>query len=165
MEITNREGRLDDLEALPDDIESMVSFCKDKLASFKGRLLFATNHVFGKCAQICAQLISRTTQCFEGSNSHSMWIGASLDKLGLQSSPQASKSVPSESGALFLGFAHKLYGYVVCHFGARFSAYWWQRLGALLLRRAHHLPAAKLHNAWLCVGDLLVNLLHSGGDL
>ena len=50
---------------------------------------------------------------------------------------------------------------MVCHFGARFSAYWWQRVGALLLRLLHRLLASEPHKAWLYVDDLLLSLLHS----
>ena len=66
---------------------------------------------------------------------------------------------------LLFEFAGQLYGYTVCHFGARFSAYWWQRLGALLLRIAHQLLAQQPHKAWLYVDDLLAALLRSSGDL
>ena len=66
---------------------------------------------------------------------------------------------------LLFEFADQLYGYVVCHFGARFSAYWWQRLGALLLRLAHSLLAQQPHRAWLYVDDLLAALLRSSGEL
>ena len=52
-------------------------------------------------------------------------------------------------------FRGKLYHYVVCHFGGRFSAYWWQRAGAFLLRQCHELLAFAPHRAWLYVDDLL----------
>ena len=45
MEISNRTGRIKDLVNLLDDIASHRHLYKDKLASFKGRLLFATNHL------------------------------------------------------------------------------------------------------------------------
>ena len=38
-----------------------------------------------------------------------------------------------------------LYHYRVCHFGARFSAYWWQRAGAFLLRLLHGILALRPH--------------------
>ena len=66
---------------------------------------------------------------------------------------------------LLFEFAGQLYGYTVCRFGARFSAYWWQRLGALLLRIARQLLAQQPHKAWLYVDDLLAALLRSSGDL
>ena len=48
------------------DIASQNHLCKDKLASFKGRPLFATNHVFGRCAQVCTQLISQALRAQDG---------------------------------------------------------------------------------------------------
>ena len=48
-----------------------------------------------------------------------------------------------------------LCGYNVCHFGASFSAYWWSRVGAWLVRAVHQLLFVR-HGAWLYVDDLLV---------
>ena len=48
--------------------------------------------------------------------------------------------------------------YRVCHFGGRFSAYWWQRLAAVLLRLAHALLDWAPHRAWLYVDDFLGQL-------
>ena len=58
-------------------------------------------------------------------------------------------SLPSGSTALPL---HRL------HFGAKFSAYWWQRVGGQLLRIAHALLQQHGHKAWLYVDDLLAML-------
>ena len=99
---------------------------------------------------------------FQPSDPHSMWIGASLD---FKAAHKQVKVRPKDQGLLLFEFQSKLYGYVVCHFGARFSAYWWQRLGALLLRIAHSLLASQPHKAWLYVDDLLAALLRSSGDL
>ena len=66
---------------------------------------------------------------------------------------------------LLFEFAEQLYGYVVCHFQPRISAYWWQRLGTLLLRLAQSLLAQQPHKPWLYVDDLLAALLRSSGDL
>ena len=57
-----------DLVALSDDIASQKHLCKDKLASFKGRLLIATNHVFGRCAQVCTQLIGQALRARDGAS-------------------------------------------------------------------------------------------------
>ena len=46
----------------------------------------------------------------------------------------------------------------VCHFGAKFSAYRRQRLGALLTRITHNALADAPHKAWLYVDDLLLLL-------
>ena len=65
---------------------------------------------------------------------------------------------PAEQGTLLFEVAGVLYHYTVCHFGARFSAYWWQRLGALILRILHRLLRSQPHRAWLYVDDLLAML-------
>ena len=75
---------------------------------------------------------------FQPSDPHSMWMGASLD---CKAAHKQVKVRQKDQGLLLFEFQKKLYGYVVCHFGARFSAYWWQRLGALLLRIVHKLPS------------------------
>ena len=48
---------------------------------------------------------------FQPSDPHSMWMGASLD----------FKAVYKQVKVRKLEFPDQLYGYVVCHFGARFS--------------------------------------------
>ena len=45
-----------------------------------------------------------------------------------------------------------LIAYCVCHFGAKYSAYWWSRLGALLMRISHHMLFYD-HAALLYVDD------------
>ena len=67
---------------------------------------------------------------------------------------------PQEHGCLLLDVARKLYHHVVCHFGAKFSAYWWPRAGGQMLRIVHALLATYSlatysHCAWLYVDDLL----------
>ena len=47
-----------------------------------------------------------------------------------------------------------LYFYRVCPFGATLAAYWWQRLGAWILRFFHHAVWIS-HAAWLYVDDYL----------
>ena len=91
-----------------------------------------------------------------------MWMGASLD---YKAAHKQVKVREQDQGLLLFEFAGQLYGYVVCHFGARFSAYWWQRLGALLLRIARQILAQQPRRAWLYVDDLLAVLLRSSGDL
>ena len=49
----------------------------------------------------------------------------------------------------------------VCHFGGRFSAFWWQRAGAFLLHQAHGLLAWKPHKAFLFVDNLLCALVRN----
>ena len=48
----------------------------------------------------------------------------------------------------------RLVGYVVCHFGGRSSAYWWSRLGALLIRLGHTVLYVG-HAGFLYVDDFL----------
>ena len=106
--------------------------------------------------------VSDVCSSFQPSDPRSMWIGASLD---FKAAHKQVKVRPADQGLLLFEFSGSLYGYVVCHFGARFSAYWWQRLGALLLRIAHNLLSQQPHRAWLYVDDLLAALLRSSGDL
>ena len=68
------------------------------------------------------------------------------------------KVKPEDRGLLLFSHKDKLYHYRVCRFGARFSAYWWQRVGAFLLRQIHHLLTVMPHKAWLYVDDLLAAL-------
>ena len=65
---------------------------------------------------------------------------------------------------LLFRVADVLYHYRVCHFGARFSAYWWQRAGAFLLRLLHGILGLRPHRAWLFVDDLLAALRRSDAD-
>ena len=43
--------------------------------------------------------------------------------------------------------------------GAKFSAYWWQRVGGLITRLLHAFLADRPHRAWLYVDDLLAALI------
>ena len=71
---------------------------------------------------------------------------------------KCNKVHPSEHGTLLFRQGNALYYYTVCHFGARFSAYWWQRTGGLILRCLHALLGRYPHKAWLYVDDLLCML-------
>ena len=71
---------------------------------------------------------------------------------------KCNKVHPSEHGTLLFRQGTALYYYTVCHFGARFSAYWWQRTGGLILRCMHALLGKYPHKAWLYVDDLLCML-------
>ena len=68
------------------------------------------------------------------------------------------KVAPHEQGTLLFEVEAQLYHYTVCHFGARFSAYWWARVGGLLVRSMHCLLRQFGHRAWLYVDDLLLLL-------
>ena len=50
---------------------------------------------------------------------------------------------------------------MVCHFGAEFSAYWWQRVGGFITRILHASLAQYPHRAWLYVDDLLAALIRT----
>ena len=84
------------------------------------------------------------------------FIGASIDFKAARKQVQVR---PEEHGLLLFAFQGKLYHYRVCHFGGRFSAFWWQRTGAFLLRQVHGLLAWKPHKAFLFVDDLLCALV------
>ena len=90
VEVSNRVGRLDDLVALLDGVASPKHLCKDKLASFKGRLLFATNHVFGRCAQVCTQLIGQALRARDGASVFQEVVKAAKEALYMlrQSGPR-----------------------------------------------------------------------------
>ena len=83
------------------------------------------------------------------------WIAFSLD---FKAAHKSIKVHPREHGCLLFEVAGKLYHYIVCHFGAKFSAYWWQRAGAQMLRSTHALLSTFSHRAWLYVDDLLALL-------
>ena len=84
------------------------------------------------------------------------FIGASLDFKAAHKQVQVRRK---ERGFLLFAFQNKLYHYRVCHFGGRFSAYWWQSTGAFLLRQIHGLLAGKPHKAFLFVDNLLCALI------
>ena len=86
------------------------------------------------------------------------FAGASIDFKAAHKQVQVR---PEEHGLLLFAFQGKLYHYRVCHFGGRFSAFWWQRTGAFLLRQVHGLLAWKPHKAFLFVDDLLCALFRN----
>ena len=92
---------------------------------------------------------------FQPEDAHGLWLGASLD---VKAAHKRVMVKASDRGLLLFRFQGKLYYYKVCHFGARFSAYWWQRLGGVLVRLLHGFMAAQPHRLWLYVDDLLANL-------
>ena len=83
------------------------------------------------------------------------FLGASFDFKAAHKQVQVH---PSEHGLLLFSHQGVLYHYRVCHFGGRFSAYWWQRFAATLLRLIHGILAFAPHRAWLYVDDLLAEL-------
>ena len=86
---------------------------------------------------------------------HGNFIGMSLD---FKAAHKCVKVHRKEQGCLLFRVDSQVYHYTVCHFGAKFSAYWWQRVGGQLLRIAHALLQQHGHKAWLYVDDLLAML-------
>ena len=78
--------------------------------------------------------------------------------LDFKAAHKCCKVLPKDQGTLLFRHRGALYHYTVCHFGARFSAYWWQRTGSLILRCLHALLCKHQHRAWLYVDDLLLLL-------
>ena len=93
---------------------------------------------------------------FQHGDAFGQWIALALD---FKAAHKTVKVKPSEQGTLLFEVEGKLFHYTVCHFGAKFSAYWWSRLGARITRTAHKLLAEHPHCMWLYVDDLLT-LLH-----
>ena len=86
---------------------------------------------------------------------HGNFVGMSLD---FKAAHKCVKVHRAEQGCLLFRVEAQLYHYTVCRFGAKFSAYWWQRVGGQLLRIAHALLQQHGHKAWLYVDDLLAML-------
>ena len=83
------------------------------------------------------------------------WHGLSLD---FKAAHKACVVREDERGTLLFRHKDKLYFYKVCHFGARFSSYWWQRLGSVLHRIMHHLISHRPHRSFLYVDDIFAML-------
>ena len=80
------------------------------------------------------------------------WAGLSLD---IRAAHKQIRLLPQEQGLILFTFQNRLFHYKVAHFGGRFSAFWWSRLGALLLRLLHRY-LRQPHRAWLYVDDLFL---------
>ena len=70
---------------------------------------------------------------FQPQDPRGIYVAASLD---FKAAHKRVKVHESEQGLLLFAFQGVLWRYVVCHFGAKFSAYWWQRVGGLITRLA-----------------------------
>ena len=95
---------------------------------------------------------------FQPQDPRGVYVAASID---FKAAHKRVKVHPTEQGLLLFSFQGVLWRYVVCHFGAKFSAYWWQRVGGLITRLAHHMLSSQPHRAWLYVDDLLAALLRA----
>ena len=87
---------------------------------------------------------------------HGIWHALCLD---FKAAHKRMHVLDSEQGTLLFKVAGQLYFYTVCHFGARFSSYWWQRAAGLITRILHALLSNRPHRAWIYVDDLLALLL------
>ena len=86
---------------------------------------------------------------------HGYWHGLSLD---FKAAHKACVVREDERGTLLFRHQHKLYYYKVCHFGARFSSFWWQRLGSVIHRTLHRLLSHRPHRSFLYVDDIFAML-------
>ena len=82
------------------------------------------------------------------------FAGLSLD---IHAAHKQVRLHPSQQGLVLFQFNQRTYHYTVAHFGARFSAWWWQRLGGQILRLLHHFLHSP-HRGWIYVDDLLLML-------
>ena len=78
--------------------------------------------------------------------------GFSLD---IQAAHKQVRLLPQDQGLVMFSFQNRYFHYKVSHFGGRFSAFWWSRVGALLLRLLHHYIHFS-HKAYLYVDDLFL---------
>ena len=92
---------------------------------------------------------------FLHNDKHGNFVGLSLD---FKAAHKCVKVHSKEQGCLLFQVQSNLYHYTVCHFGAKFSAYWWQRVGGQFLRVVRTLLRQHGHKAWLYVDDLLAML-------
>ena len=76
--------------------------------------------------------------------------------LDFKAAHKCVKVAPQEQGTLLFEVESQLYHYTVCHFGARFSAYWCARVGGLITRILRSVLQSYGHRAWLRVDDLLM---------
>ena len=89
---------------------------------------------------------------FTSSDTGGDWHGFSLD---IQAAHKQIRLHESDQGLVMFSFEGRLFHYRVAHFGGKFSAFWWSRLGALLMRLLH-IFLHEGHRAWLYVDDLLL---------
>ena len=102
--------------------------------------------------------VQEVRRSFQPQDPRGAYISASID---FKAAHKRVKVHDTEQGLLLFAFNGTLWRYVVCHFGAKFSAYWWQRVGGLITRILHASLAQFPHRAWLYVDDLLAALLRT----
>ena len=84
-------------------------------------------------------------------------IGESIMALSLdiQAAHKQVRLAPSDQGLVMFAFQGRYFHYKVAHFGGKFSAFWWSRVGAFLIRLLHQL-LGQGHKAFIYVDDLLL---------
>ena len=96
--------------------------------------------------------VQEVRRSFQPQDPRGAYISASRD---FKAAHKRAKVHDTEQGLQPFAFKGTLWRYVVCHFGAKFSAYWWQRVGGLITRILHASLAEHPRRAWLYVDDLL----------
>ena len=97
------------------------------------------------------------TRSFQHGDPYGAWQGIALD---FKAACKTVKIHPDEQGIVLFEIDDEVYRYTVCHFGAKFSAYWWARVGGLVTRVLHRIAAHLKRRSWLCVDDLLCLFTH-----
>ena len=67
-------------------------------------------------------------------------LGAFVGAIDFKAARKQVQVRPQKHGLLLFAFEGKLYRYRACHFGGRFSAFWWQRTWAFGLEAPQSLP-------------------------
>ena len=94
---------------------------------------------------------------FQHGDPYGAWQGIALD---FKAAHKTVKIHPEGQGTVLFEIDDEVYHYAACHFGAKFSAYWWARVGGLITRILHRIAAHLKHRSWLYVDDLLCLLTH-----
>ena len=89
---------------------------------------------------------------FQFGDKYGAWLGIALD---FKAARKTVKIREDEQGTVLFEVADKLYHYTVCHFGAKFRAYWWARVAGLFHRILRRVAGHLSHRSWLYVDDLL----------
>ena len=95
---------------------------------------------------------------FQEGDPFSAWQGIALD---FKAARKTVKIHPDGQGTVLFKMNDCMFHYTVCHFGAKFSAYWWARVGGLFTCLLHSMAGHLRHRAWLYVDDLLSLFLRS----
>ena len=80
------------------------------------------------------------------------WTALSLD---IRAAHKQVRLAEADQGLVAFAFQGALYHYKVAHFGGKFSAFWWSRVGSLLIRLLHAVLGAP-HRLFIYVDDILL---------